>query len=96
MGGFPHFCKFSRNNRNKGLTQSVCIGETRMWQVKIRAFEMVENMLKKVTREIRAAVMLIVTEDITALRSVARNATNLVSKSIGKHQSTSCQDKKKP
>jgi len=54
------------------------------------------NKVKKITGEIRAAIMLIVTEDIAALRTVARNATNLICKSIGKHQSTICQDKKKP
>ena len=57
---------------------------------------MVKNKVKKITGEIRAAIMLIVTEDIAALRTVVRNATNLISKSIGKHQSTICQDKKKP
>ena len=67
-----------------------------MWQVKISAVEMIENMLKKVTGEIRAAIILIVTEDIAALRTAARNATNLISRSIGKHQRTICQDKKKP
>ena len=54
------------------------------------------SMVKKITGEIRAAIMLIVTEDIAALRTLAKNATNLVSKTIGKHQNTICQDKKKP
>jgi hypothetical protein len=53
-------------------------------------------MVKRITGEIRAAIILIVTEDIAALRTLAKNATNLISKPLGKHQTTICQDKKKP
>jgi len=70
--------------------------ENHMWKARIRAIEMAENMLKKIAGEIRAAVMLILTEDLAALRNIATNATTLISKSIGKHQSAICQDKKKP
>jgi hypothetical protein len=39
------------------------------------------KMLKKVTTDIKAAVMLIATEDLTALRMFAKNVTNSVFKS---------------
>ncbi len=53
-------------------------------------------MLKKITAEIKAAVMLIVAENLTALRAFFKNVTNSVSKSIGEHQDAIWQNKKKP
>ena len=43
-------------------------------------------MLKKVTTDIKAAVVLIATEDLTALRMFAKNVTNSVFKPTAKHQ----------
>jgi len=43
-------------------------------------------MLKKVTTDIKAAFVLIATEDLTALRMFAKNVTSSVFKSTAKHQ----------
>jgi len=52
-------------------------------------------MLKKVTGDIKAAVVLIVTENIAALRMFIRNLTNSIFKSAPKRQNTKkWQDKK--
>ena len=53
-------------------------------------------MSKKITAGIKAAVVLIVAENVTALRTLLKNATNLVSKSVGKHQNAIWQNRKKP
>jgi len=52
-------------------------------------------MLKKVTTDIKAAVVLIVTENRTALRMFAKNVTNSVFKSTAKHQGAKWRDKKR-
>ncbi|NQT02382.1 MAG: hypothetical protein HQ580_10180 [Planctomycetes bacterium] len=52
-------------------------------------------MLKKVTGDIKAAVVLIVTENIAALRMFIRNLTNSIFKSAPKQQNTKRQDKQK-
>jgi len=54
------------------------------------------KMLKKITTEIKAAVMLIIAENLTTLRTLFKNVTNSVSKSIGKHQDAIWQNEKKP
>jgi len=51
-------------------------------------------MLKKVATDIKAAVLLIVTENVTALRMFVKNITN--SKSSAKHQNAMWRDKKRP
>jgi len=43
-------------------------------------------MLKKVTTDVKAAVVLIVTENLTALRMFVKNVTNSVVKFVSKHQ----------
>jgi hypothetical protein len=48
------------------------------------------------SKKIRAAIALIVTEDITALRAFFKNVTNSVSKSAGKYQEAILQNKKRP
>jgi len=53
-------------------------------------------MLKKVTTDIKAAVVLIVTENLTALRMFVKNVTNSVFKSTAKRQDTKLRDKKRP
>ncbi len=53
-------------------------------------------MLKKVTTDIKAAVVLIVTENLTALRMFVKNVTNSVFKSNAKHQDATLRDKKRP
>jgi hypothetical protein len=53
-------------------------------------------MSKKISTEIRAAIALIVTEDLTALRAIFKNVTNSVSKSSGKYQEAIWQNKKRP
>ncbi len=53
-------------------------------------------MLKKVTTDIKAAVVLIVTENLTALRMFVKNATNSVIKFVSKHQNAMWRDKKRP
>ncbi len=53
-------------------------------------------MTKKITAEIRAAIMLIVTEDLAALRAFFKNVTISVSKSVGKYQEAIWQNKKRP
>jgi hypothetical protein len=60
-------------------------------------------MLKRIATNIRAAVVLIVAEDAAALRALLENTTNLISKSIAKHQNgfprcggPICQNRKKP
>jgi len=54
------------------------------------------KMLKKITTEIRAAFVLILAEDLTALRTFFKNITNSVRKSFGKHQDAIWQSKKRP
>jgi len=51
-------------------------------------------MLKKVTTDIKAAIVLIVTENVTALRMFVKNITN--SKSTTKHQNVMWRNKKRP
>ncbi len=46
-------------------------------------------MLKKVTTDIKAAVVLIVTENLTALRMFVKNVTNSVFKFVSKQASKS-------
>jgi len=53
-------------------------------------------MLKKISAEIRAAVVLIVAENLAALRAFSKNVTNRASKSLGGHQNAIWQSKKKP
>jgi len=53
-------------------------------------------MLKKVTGEIKAAVVLIVTENVTALRNFTKNVTNSVHKSFSKHFNVMWRGKKRP
>jgi hypothetical protein len=53
-------------------------------------------MLKKVTSDVKAAVVLIVTENLTALRMFVKNVTNSVFKFVSKHQKAMWRDKKKP
>ena len=61
-----------------------------------RPIQKAAKMLKKITAEIKAAVMLIVAENLTALRTFFKNVTNSVSKSIGEHQDAIWQNKKRP
>jgi hypothetical protein len=51
-------------------------------------------MLKKVTTDIKAAIVLIVTENITALRGFIRNLTNSTYKSVSKRRSSKQQKQK--
>jgi hypothetical protein len=52
-------------------------------------------MPRKVTADIKAAVVLIVTENLTALRMFAKNVTNSVVKFVSKkHQNPMHRDKK--
>ena len=53
-------------------------------------------MLKKVTTDIKAAVVLIITENLTALRMFVKNVTNSVIKFVSKHQNAIWRDKKTP
>ncbi len=54
------------------------------------------KMLKKVTTDIKAAVVLIVTENVTALRMFVKNVTNSVFKFVSKHQDVTWGNKKRP
>jgi len=54
------------------------------------------KMLKKVTTDIKAAVVLIITENLTALRMFVKNVTNSVIKFVSKHQKAMRRDKKRP
>jgi len=60
------------------------------------SIEKAAKMLRKITTGIRAAVVLIVAENVTALRNLLKNTTNLVFKSGAKHQDAIWQSKKKP
>ena len=51
-------------------------------------------MLKKVTTDIKAALVLIVTENVAALRMFARNLTKSIVKSAPKRRNAKQQDKK--
>ncbi len=51
-------------------------------------------MMKKVTADIKAAIVLIVTENIAALRMFIRHLTNSIFKSAPKQQNTKWQDKR--
>jgi hypothetical protein len=51
-------------------------------------------MLKKVTTDVKAAVVLIVTENLTALRMFVKNVTNSVVNFVSKHQNPMSRDKK--
>jgi hypothetical protein len=53
-------------------------------------------MLKKVTGEIKAAVVLIVTENVTALRNFAKSVTKSVLKSFSGHFGAIRRGKKRP
>lgn len=53
-------------------------------------------MLKKVTTDIKAAVVLIVTENLTALCMFVKNVTNLVVKFVSEHQKSDVAKQKKP
>ncbi len=53
-------------------------------------------MLKKVTTNVKAAVVLIVTENVAALRMFVKNVTNSVFKSAAKHQKAMWRNKKRP
>ena len=54
------------------------------------------KMLKKVTTNIKAAVVLIVTENVASLRMFVKNVTNSVFKSTAKHQNAMWRNKKRP
>lgn len=54
------------------------------------------KMLKKVTTDVKAAVVLIVTENLTALRMFVKNATNSVVRFVSKHQQSDVTGQKKP
>ena len=54
------------------------------------------KMLKKVTTDIKAAFVLIATENLTALRMFAKNVTNSVFKSTAKHQGAKWRERKRP
>ncbi|MCP4257725.1 MAG: hypothetical protein GY774_09400 [Planctomycetes bacterium] len=51
-------------------------------------------MLKKVTTEVKAAISLIVTENVTALRGFNRNLAKSIFKSAPKQRNMKQQDKK--
>jgi len=51
-------------------------------------------MPKKVTTDVKAAVVLIVTENLTALRMFVKNVKNSVVKFVSKHQKGMSWDKK--
>jgi hypothetical protein len=51
-------------------------------------------MLKKVTTDIKAAIVLIVTENVAALRMFFRNLTKSIFKSAPKRRNAKLQDKK--
>ncbi|HUU19538.1 MAG TPA: hypothetical protein VMW72_20480 [Sedimentisphaerales bacterium] len=51
-------------------------------------------MPKKVTTDIKAAVVLIVTENLAALRMFVKNVKNSIVKFVSKHQNPMSQDKK--
>jgi hypothetical protein len=51
-------------------------------------------MLKKVSTDIKAAVGLIVTENVTALRGLSKNLSNSIFKSSSKRQNVKQQGKK--
>jgi len=53
------------------------------------------KMLKKVTTDIKAAVVLIVTENIAALRIFIKSVTNSVSNFVSKHQNAMWRDSKR-
>jgi len=53
-------------------------------------------MLKKVTTDIKAAVLLIVTENVTALRMFVKNVTNSAAHFVSKHRNAMWQHRKKP
>ncbi|MCX5637410.1 MAG: hypothetical protein NTX52_06925 [Planctomycetota bacterium] len=50
--------------------------------------------MKKLMADIRAAVMLIVTENRTALQSLVRDVTSLLSRSFSVRRDSASQDKK--
>ncbi len=52
------------------------------------------KMLKKVTTEVKAAISLIVTENVTALRGFNRNLAKSIFKSAPKQRNMKQQDKK--
>ncbi len=54
------------------------------------------KMLKKVTTDVKAAVVLIVTENLNALRMFVKNVTNLVVKFVSEHQKSDVAGQKKP
>ena len=51
-------------------------------------------MPKKVTTDVKAAVVLIVTENLTALRMFVKNVKSSVVKFVSKHQKAMHRDKK--
>ena len=51
-------------------------------------------MLKKVTTDVKAAIVLIATENVTALRMFFRNLTKSIFKSAPKRRNTKGKDKK--
>ena len=53
-------------------------------------------MLKKVTTDVKAAIVLIATENVTALRMFFRNLTKSIFKSTTKRRNAKRQDKKEP
>ena len=53
------------------------------------------KMLKKVTTNIKAAVVLIVSENVAALRMFVKNVTNSVFKSAAEHQNVKLRDETK-
>lgn len=53
-------------------------------------------MLKKVTTDVKAAIVLIATENVTALRMFFRNLTKSIFKSATKRRNAKRQDKKEP
>jgi len=69
---------------------------TRPGTIKTEANWESSKMLKKVTTDIKAAVVLIVTENLTALRMFVKNVTNSVFKFVSKHRKAMCRDKKRP
>jgi hypothetical protein len=88
--------KFLSKAAINSLSESVCICESQRDKAETKQVWKTAKMLKKITTEIRAAVMLIIAENLTALRAFFKNVANSVSNFNSEHQEAIWQNKKRP
>lgn len=94
-GGFWHFFGFFSEVAIKSLPRFVFIVEKLKSRTEALSADGAAETMKKLMADIRAAVMLIVTENRTALQTLVRDVTSLLSRSLSVRRDSMSQDKKR-